>query len=354
MINLDDFDMEQLVSYEGFEYKLSSGNSGLQINVKDCPHCGGSNWKVYLNAESGLGNCFRCDFKFNKYKFIKEARQIPNHSGVMKYFESISSFTKYKTRREIVYSKYNKDWKLPLNTKISSPELIPDYLKDRNIDLKICERFDLRYCDAGFYVYEDFFGKNRAIDFSKRVIIPVRDIAGNLITFQGRDITGKSDKKYLFPNRLAATGSCIYNAHYIIQNKIKKAVLCEGVFDVFATVQALESDVRFMDYGVAGTFGKHLSVNLPNSKSSDQLEDLIQMRNHGLEQVVILWDGEKEAVIAANKTALLLQNYGFDVRVGILPENKDPAEVDKATVLKSIVESQRVSKLSSIRYKLNI
>lgn len=105
---------------------------------------------------------------------------------------------------------------------------------------------------------------------------------------------------------------------------------------------------------MAGTFGKHLSVNLPNSKSSDQLEDLIQMRNHGLEQVVILWDGEKEAVIAANKTALLLQNYGFDVRVGILPENKDPAEVDKATVLKSIVESQRVSKLSSIRYKLNI
>lgn len=73
-INLDDIDTEQLVAFEGYEYRVSNGNSGVQLNIKDCPNCHRSDYKVYLNAETGLGNCFVCNTGFNKYKFVKLAR----------------------------------------------------------------------------------------------------------------------------------------------------------------------------------------------------------------------------------------------------------------------------------------
>lgn len=350
---LEDIDIEQLVAYEGYEYRLSSGSSGLQLNVKTCPHCGSDDWKVYFNADSGLGNCFRCDTKYNKFKFIKICRGYTDHAQVFKYVNSLGSCVRYKPRAVQTFTKVNKDWKLPLNTKITSVEDIPEYLKARNIDLKISERFDLRKCDAGFYTYKNHHDKQAAVDFSDRIIIPIRDIEGNLQTFQGRDTSGKADKKYLFPNMLPASGAFIYNAHYALENNYKKIILNEGAFDVFATTQALESDVTFNEYCALGTFGKHLGVDRYNTAAKDQLADLFRLRENGLEEVVFLWDGEAKAIIAAMQAALKLENYGFkNVKVGILPEGCDPAETTKEEVLKAIKEAKQVTKLSLSRYRM--
>ena len=53
---LDRIDMEAWLDAEGIDYKITRGSRGTQINVKECPCCGNSNWKVYLNADNGLGN----------------------------------------------------------------------------------------------------------------------------------------------------------------------------------------------------------------------------------------------------------------------------------------------------------
>ena len=84
---LESIDMEQWLDREGVKYRVTRGARGTQLNVRDCPVCGGGNWKVYLNAESGLGNCFSgdCETKFNKWKFIKASlgavstRQVVEH-----------------------------------------------------------------------------------------------------------------------------------------------------------------------------------------------------------------------------------------------------------------------------------
>lgn len=352
MDNLENLDVEQLVAYEGYEYRISNGNSGVQLNVKTCPNCRRNDYKVYLNADTGLGNCFGCNFTYNRYKFIKASRGFTNHSDVMRYLDGIGSKVVYKPKVDPDAYKLNKDWKLPLNKAILLEEDVPQYLKERAIDAKLCKRFDIRYCRFGFYKYQDFNDSTRFVDFSNRIIIPVRDIEGNLVTFQGRDTTGESERKYLFPNMLPGTGRYIYNAHYAMKAKAKTVILSEGCFDVWATTTALESDLAYKDFCACGTFGKHLSISATNTNSSDQLSDLFALKEAGVEEFVILWDGEDKAIKAAVETALRLNDFGLNGTVARLSGGLDPADAGTAAILAAIEARKKPSKLDLMRLRL--
>lgn len=350
--NFNDIDPEVLLDSEGYNYRLSSGSSGLQLHIETCPHCRKDEWKVYANAETFLGNCFQCGFKFNMFTFILAARNL-SKANTYKYLSDFATQNFFEPRQRKSFSpKINKDWVLPLNKKILSNEDIPEYLVKRNIDLKIATRFDLRVCENGFYIYENYHEKKIAVDFSSRILIPIVDIDGNQVTFQGRDYSGVSSKRYLFPNMLPSSGAFIYNADYALKNNFKKIILNEGAFDVYATTQAIESDVTFSDFCACGTWGKHLSVDLSGAIAKDQLSDLYRLKANGLEEIIILWDGEIKAIIAAMETAIKLGNLGFKVKVGILPLNKDPAEVSREEVLKSLKEAQEVNELTLMKYRL--
>ena len=70
---MDSISAEDILEYFGARYKRTTGSHGHQLNVRECPLCGGGNWKVYLNEETGLGNCFHgdCQVKFNKFKLLR-------------------------------------------------------------------------------------------------------------------------------------------------------------------------------------------------------------------------------------------------------------------------------------------
>jgi DNA primase len=354
VLNLDEVDIEQLVSFEGYEYRLSSGNRGLQLNVKTCPACNRDDYKVYLNADSGLGNCFGCDQKFNKFSFVKFARGFAENKLVFTYLEGIHSNVKVAPRAKVFHDvKINKDWKLPLNTKILLDEDVPQYLLDRNIDAKIAKRFDLRDCQFGYYKYEDHSGRSRTVDFSNRIIIPIFDSSGRPATFQGRDYTGTAERKYLFPNMLPGTARYIYNAHYAINNRIRRVVLNEGVFDVFATTKALESEVGYKDWTACGTFGKHFSIQTDTRQAEDQLADLAIMQKAGVEEFCIMWDGEPKARIAAVVAALKLRAYGFHVTVALgLPDGCDPAECSARDVLTALDNRKVPTQMQLVRLRM--
>src|SRR3954466_8393116 len=64
-------DIEQWCEDEGISFKKSRGHSGMQLNLKECPECGDRRYRTYLNAETGVGNCFICNQTYNKYTFIR-------------------------------------------------------------------------------------------------------------------------------------------------------------------------------------------------------------------------------------------------------------------------------------------
>jgi DNA primase len=270
----------------------------------------------------------------------------------MRYADGITNTVSYRPKANVGAYKLNSDWVLPINRKIEFEEDVPDYLKERNVDAKLCKRFDIRICEHGFYKYKDFEDRSRFVDFSNRILLPVRDIDGNLVTFQGRDTTGTSEKKYLFPNMLPGTARFIYNSNYALINGARKVVLSEGCFDVFATTVALESDVAYREFTACGTFGKHLSISTNNVTTADQLTDLYKLWEAGVAEFIVLWDGEPKAIMAALQAAMTLNGLGIYATVAKLSDGLDPAEAGTAAILNAIERRSKPTALDLVRMRL--
>lgn len=346
---LDTLDIEAWLDREGVRYRHTRGSSGRQLNVKECPCCGNSNYKVYLNADTGLGNCFHgdCETKFNKWKFISAQLGLP-HRQVVEHIK--------QTARE-------QGWRPPRKTGVAvnlrstelvMPESIPlphhgrnlRYLDNRGITGDVASYFSLRYSHRGTFPYIDEDGRPRIQDYGNRIIIPVFDLDGELVSFQGRDTTGKADKKYLFPPGFASTGAHLYNA----QNAIgaERIVIGEGAFDVAATKVALDTDMALRDVVPVGSFGKHLS----HGSDDSQMAKLLFLQRHGLKQVTFMWDGEDRAIDDAIEAALLLRRVGLIARVAVLPEDKDPNEVPASEVTGAFWRAQTITPASATKLRL--
>jgi len=345
---IETLDMESWLDREGYEYRLQHGSSGLQINVKECPCCGSSKWKVFLNAASGLGNCFAgdCGEKFNKWKFIRSALPNASNRDVVEHIKAVASEQGWRPAKRVsVAVNHNTELRLPASVPLPYKGRNLHYLEKRNISSDIARYFNLRFCASGGFDYESQ-GRRMRQDYSNRIIIPIYDLEGDLVSFQGRDITGTAERKYLFPPGFASTGSVLYNG----QNAIgaKRIVLGEGVFDVAAIKIALDEEMAVRDVVPVGTFGKHLSAE----GETNQLSKLLQLRELGLEQVTFMWDGELNALSDALKAALIVRRYGLQVRLAVLPPDKDPNEVPAAVVRDAFWKAFVVTPESAIRFAI--
>lgn len=326
---IESLDPELLLDREGFRYRTTHGSHGAQLNVQDCPSCGDHNWKVYLNADSGLGICFKCDTKFNLFSFVRSYVGGSGREAVELLKRAASEQGYRPIVKTVPVAQQAGDFELPESFPIPYQGAHLAYLADRGITSETAAYFHLRYCESGTYRYMSG-EEEKVVDFSGRVLFPVFDIDGTLVTFQGRDITGRSNRKYLFPSGRAGSGVYLYNA----QNAIgaKSVVIGEGVFDVMAIKQAFDTDQSLRDVVPIGTFGKHLGCNGCDGVG-DQCGRLLLLRRMGLEDITFLWDGTHDAIIAAVKAAEKLARLGFKVRVGKLPKDCDPNEVSPDSVV---------------------
>lgn len=341
---LDSIDVEYMLDYLAVDYRPTRGVSGPQCNVRECPACGDSRSKVYLNAETGRGNCFVCDARFNKWSFVHLVLGEPAKRETWKEIRKIAKDQGWRPRRKAVATEEETEVKLPasLPLPIEGKNLV--YLEKRGVNAETAEYFHLRYCHLGFHtVMKD--GEKVRQNFSERVIIPVHDVDGVLSTFQGRDITGKSKKKYLFATGIPGTGRFFYNAHNAVH--ARHVVMGEGAFDVIAIHLAISARSEYRHLAAIGSFGKHLSYGSPDGR--DQMAELSRLIKRGLETVTIMWDGEHKALKAAVKAGLKMIGVGLRVNVALLPRDKDPAEVDGAEVRRCIDKATPLNRTAAIK-----
>lgn len=342
---LDKIDMEEYLDSEGIDYKRTHGSSGEQLNVMTCPCCGESKWKVFLNAETGLGNCFSgdCNVKFNKWKFISAQMGLEGRP-LVEYIKSMGISMGWRPARvkstavnlEVAELKLPASYQLPIEGK----NLM--YLKNRNISIDISKYFNLRYCEKGWFKYMQDGGE-RFMNFDSRILIPIFDLDGILVSFQGRDITGEHPKKYLFPPGFAVTGKHLFNGHNVVATN--RVVVGEGVFDVMALKIALDEEQDLRDVIPIGTFGKHLS--------EDQIVQFGELKNRGIEEVTFIWDGEVGAIDSAIEAGTQLKSrYGLTVKVGILPKGKDPNEVSTLEVRDCFYSAMLLNSANAIKLRM--
>lgn len=182
--------------------------------------------------------------------------------------------------------------------------------------------------------------------FGERVLIPVYDLDGTMATFQGRDLTGESDRKYLFPPGLPGTGRFLFNGQNVVGKR--HVIVNEGAFDVIRTwVNIKETD--HAGAGVVGTFGIDLSKG---QDGNDQKNKFLRLKQAGLRRVTMFWDGEDKAFQKAIKAGLLLHSIGLDTWIARPPEGKDPGELTVEETKASLDAAVRLDRMSALRLRL--
>jgi DNA primase len=342
-------DIESWLDQEGVEYRQARGSSGRQANVKTCPCCGNSKWKVYIGLETGFGNCFSgdCERKFNKFTFIGAQLGLSGKDTV-EYIKTFARGQGWKPARKssVAVNLMSSDLKLPASIAMPHEGRNLKYLENRNITGAIAKYFNLRFSMRGKFNYTDERGKRLFQNYANRIIIPIFDLEGDLVSFQGRDITGTADKKYLFPPGFSSTGTHLFNSHNAVG--AARIVIGEGVFDVFALKIALDADMGLRDVVPIGSFGKHLS----HDDDASQLAKIMHLKDKGLEQVTIMWDSEPAALTAAVETGLRLTGCGIQTRIAVLPAGCDPNETSAANVQEAFWKADVVTPLVATRLLL--
>ncbi|MDP9155279.1 MAG: DNA primase [Pseudomonadota bacterium] len=330
---LERVDMAAYLDREGISYRETHGRSGQQLNVRECPTCGNSDWKVYLNAETGVGNCFGGSHPaeeriFTKYRFIQSHLGKPKAGAVVEHIRLFAHEMGWRPARRVSAKVENAPgaWSLPQHVTLPHNGQNIPYLENRGITAELAAYFHLGYCANGSYFrYQTEHGWAFQ-DYSRRILIPVYDLDGKVATFQGRDVSGHAEKKYLFPPGIDGSGVHLFNG--INVQDTRRIVVGEGAFDVAATKIALDGDQDLRDIVPVGTFGKHLSSGSDNS----QLAKFQLLKERGVEEVTIMWDGEIRATDDAVTAGMLLKSIGFIVRIAMLPKEKDPNEVSAEIV----------------------
>lgn len=349
----DELDMEIFLSRQSVPYRRTRGASGIQLNIKTCPFCGDDRWRTYFGTETGSGNCFVCNTGFRKAKF---AHGMLGNDGEPNgwrgtFIELEQTLEEQGWSRPIAKPEVAHDYgavELPR----SIPLPLPDgstlrYLVDRGFGPETAKYFHLSYCQFGWWKYLEN-GEMRLQPFDGRVIIPVFDLDATLVTFQGRDITGTSDRKYLFPKELPGTGRFLFNAQNVLFER--HVVMAEGVFDAAAIKNAVDADPHFEPVVPIASFGKHLSAGSPDG--NDQMTRLVKLRQRGVRVVTIMWDGERKALESALTAARKIAGIGLEARVAFLPADKDPNEVPGDVVRRAIIDAKPWSPTMDVMLRL--
>lgn len=345
---LERIDVEQYLDRSGWDFNHSYGTRGLQLNLNECPACGEGGRKTYINAETGLGNCFHgsCNFKFNKFKLIQKVSGLGG-ADLDTHISAIASEQGWmpKKQRAVI-----KQGVLKLPSKLRP---IPEngrhlrYLADRGITEDSALYFQLTYCHGGWWSYT-LDDEEKWISYDKRIIIPIADLQGEMVSFQGRDVTGTKMPKYLFPKGFAVAGSHLYNAQNFAEGMTAHLIVGEGAFDVFAIHQALLGHSSCSSMLPIGTFGMHLSGG-----PDGQLAKFMSLKERGAKIVTMMWDGERKAMAAAVKAGLQLSELGFKVQIAQLPDGKDPNEVSPEVVRQAIFKATFLTRLSAVKLLSN-
>ena len=257
---------DAFLDYLDERYSIVSASGGNQVKLEGgaCPFCGDdrSDLRLYVNAKTGFGQCFHCGRGFSPLSFVKASEGCSGRVAKSILKGAGDGWAKGEEEKEEEVGLITP----PMCWAQDSPEAMA-YLADREIPLGVAQHFRLRYALDNIEIGGRLF-------YTKgRLIIPIFGMDGEMMSWQGRDISGKAKQRYLFPPGFKGR-EYVYNAHAIARDCC--LILVEGAFDAYGWFRAGFKNV-------VATFGKKLSE-----------EQLDIIRSLKPKVVFVAWDSDAD------------------------------------------------------------
>lgn len=306
-----------------------------------CPFHDDNHPSLSISQSRQIYKCFVCGNGGNVFTFIQEYLKVPFVESVMKVAEfGHVDMSGYSLEKRVVkvdealaplYDMHAFALKLYmyyLYTQSGKQSL--DYLRHRGFDDELIKMFGIGYAPDKSILHERFqkegytevaqvksglvLENERHYDrFRDRVMFPLYDEFGKVVGFSGR-VYKAQDKNSKYMNSpesdIFIKGKTLYNYH-----RAKEAVrqagfvyINEGFMDVIAMHRAHHDNCIAL-MGTALT------------------KDHLRMLKRMTRTIHLCLDGDMAGQAAAMKSSDLLTSQGFEVKIVLLPDGRDPDEI---------------------------
>lgn len=290
-----DFSIPYILPGESSSSKVTAGRLGVQCPNPNCDRNSEPDYGAF-NIYGGYYSCWNCGgHKLNTV--IKWFLKIGNHEAQSLMWDYSGTAIMSKALNHKKKKPGIKKIELPGgNLKMSHW----NYLKSRNFDPEyIIDKYNL----LGVGKKPNTMLEQQ---FRNRLIIPIYNKNGKLISYQGRDVSGKSKLRYKgceIKKSVMNYKHTFYGWPFVKENKV---AIVEGIFDQWA-----------MGDGFLCSFG--------TAVTAFQIKELIST----FDKVFILFDPENTAQQLADKTATKIASFNKEVEVIKLDTDKDPGDLSE-------------------------
>jgi len=304
-------------------------------------------WHCFGSCAEG-GDIFKFAMKHDNLEFYEALKFLAEKAGV-----ELKRFSPADQRQFGVLYDINDSAKKFFKSQLDLFKEASDYLEKRGLKKETIEEFEIGFAPQGFdkltvylinmgYDVRDIeraglnFKSERGgyIDrFRGRLMFPIYNHFGKTIGFSGRILpqydTGETGKYINSPETAIFNKSKVLYGFHKSKNFIKEqkqAVLMEGQMDFLMSWQDGVKNVAASS-GVALTMDHLLALK----RWTDQL--------------VFCFDSDEAGLKAAERSIDLAQNHDFSVKLLVLEDYKDPAEVvnHKPGILMKLIEKAKLA-----------
>lgn len=309
-----------------------------------CPFHREKTPSFFVSPERGTYYCFGCGVKGDIFSFVQEYEKV-DFPGALKMLAERTGVDLGQLKREAqernplreIMEEVVKYFQENLKKDSVGAEKARAYLQGRGLEQKTIEEWQIGLSLNEWHGAEEYLtkkgysrsdiekagiikqGEKGIYDrFRDRIMFPIYDVSGRPIAFTGRVMPGNdAEAKYLnSPDTpLFNKSEVLYGFHiakHVIREK-KYSILVEGQMDLLMAHQAGFKNV-------VATSGTALTLS--------QLEMMRRMSPN----IMLVYDADNAGINATMKAWLLAQQARMEVKVALLPKEKDPADVIKEDV----------------------
>ena len=302
-----------------------------------CPFHNEKTPSFSVSPSKGIFHCFGCGVGGDVISFImqKEGLSYPeaikflaDKLGILVETNEVNK-EKYEHRKKLF--EINNEAKLFYYKNLLINDIPKDYIKKRNLNNNLINKFIIGYADGKNSLYRHLLQKGYQKDdiievglinqdekgnvydkFRNRLMFPIIDIRGNVIGFGGRALADSRAKYMNSPQSLAYDKSKNVYGVFNLKNstKVGKIILVEGYMDVISLTN------YGFDYAIA---------SLGTSLTHDQAK----LIKRYCKNIYICYDGDSAGQNATSRAIEIFKEQDISPNIIVIPDNMDPDDYIK-------------------------